>query len=493
MKAKKRLHVFLLFAMMFLIVASSSREVNAEENNSALKVSGVNFEYMDDPYTGESYSNPIVSMGSFGMISRENYNFYWRDVETGKILTDTDVFEKGKEYSLSLELPCEFDQNDWGMKEEYHHYMYEEDFEGMIGNVKFTKEDYVVKDNKIIIEDIYSKICIDRPEGKIRIHSIDFRNLSTKLYEGQDTNTLKVWKGYEETPVYINGNQKIEKGSVLDKNLHWSLWWVRLDYNAMTDQFTLASPADTSPGWWQLDFKEVEPDTYYGLVMILRWEQHKNGPEIVVDADMLRGRNFRFIPMVNGKGIIQNCESTFFGDVWGGLDDENDPDSVYWGYELMAGVFSITKSLPADANIQPEETNVPTETMTPGTTNTPSSKPSVSVSPVPVSSAVPNKVSAPNVGKVKAVKVTVGKKKLILKWKKSSGVSGYQVQISTKKNFKRAKKIYISKSKNKYAKKSLKAKKKYYVRIRAYKTYKDVNEKTQKAYGKWVTMYKKIK
>lgn len=99
----------------------------------------------------------------------------------------------------------------------------------------------------------------------------------------------------------------------------------------------------------------------------------------------------------------------------------------------------------------------------------------------------------PKVSKVKAVKAEARKKKLILKWKKSSGVSGYQLQISTKKNFKGARKISISKSKNTYTKKGLKKKKKYNIRIRAYKTYKDVDKKTKKVYGKWVTVNKKTK
>lgn len=71
--------------------------------------------------------------------------------------------------------------------------------------------------------------------------------------------------------------------------------------------------------------------------------------------------------------------------------------------------------------------------------------------------------------------------------------AGYQIQVSTKKNFKGAKTITVSKSKKSYTKKGLKAKKKYYVRIRAYKTYKDANYKTKKAYGKWVTTNKKTK
>lgn len=99
----------------------------------------------------------------------------------------------------------------------------------------------------------------------------------------------------------------------------------------------------------------------------------------------------------------------------------------------------------------------------------------------------------PSVSKVKSFKVKAGKKKLTLTWKKISGAAGYQVQISTKKNFKGANIKYISKFKKTYTKKGLKAKKKYYVRIRAYKTYKDAIGWTQKSYGKWTIISKKTK
>ncbi|MCM1224601.1 MAG: fibronectin type III domain-containing protein [Lachnospiraceae bacterium] len=103
------------------------------------------------------------------------------------------------------------------------------------------------------------------------------------------------------------------------------------------------------------------------------------------------------------------------------------------------------------------------------------------------------KVQKPSVSKVKSFKVKAGKKKLTLSWKKLSEVAGYQIQISTKKNFKGAKVISISGSKKKYIKKGLKAKKKYYIRIRAYKTYRDTNGVIQRADGKWVKVSKKTK
>ena len=73
--------------------------------------------------------------------------------------------------------------------------------------------------------------------------------------------------------------------------------------------------------------------------------------------------------------------------------------------------------------------------------------------------------------KKQTAKVKAGKKKLTVTWKKDKNVSGYQIKIATKKNFKGAK-TYTVKSYKTYKKviKKLKAKKKYYVKVRAYKT-----------------------
>lgn len=67
-------------------------------------------------------------------------------------------------------------------------------------------------------------------------------------------------------------------------------------------------------------------------------------------------------------------------------------------------------------------------------------------------------------------------------WNKVSGVKGYQVQAATDKKFKKNKKtVTIKKQKTtKTTVKKLKAKKKYYVRVRTYKT---VNGK--KVYSAW--------
>ncbi len=85
-----------------------------------------------------------------------------------------------------------------------------------------------------------------------------------------------------------------------------------------------------------------------------------------------------------------------------------------------------------------------------------------------------------------------GKKKITVSWKKIAKAAGYEVQASTKKNFKKDA-IKKTTAKNKIVFKKLKSKKKYFVRVRAYTTYKDAKGKTQKAYGKWVKFNKKVK
>ena len=73
--------------------------------------------------------------------------------------------------------------------------------------------------------------------------------------------------------------------------------------------------------------------------------------------------------------------------------------------------------------------------------------------------------------KKQTAKVKAGKKKLTVTWKKDKAVSGYQIKVATKKNFKGAK-TYPVKSYKTYKKviKKLKANKKYFVKVRAYKT-----------------------
>ena len=86
-----------------------------------------------------------------------------------------------------------------------------------------------------------------------------------------------------------------------------------------------------------------------------------------------------------------------------------------------------------------------------------------------------------NPKKTKLSKVKANKKGFTASWEKqTTQTTGYQLQYSTSKSFKNAKTKTVSKSKTSKKITGLKAKKKYYVRIRTYKT---VDGK--KYYSKW--------
>ena len=120
-----------------------------------------------------------------------------------------------------------------------------------------------------------------------------------------------------------------------------------------------------------------------------------------------------------------------------------DIDDTYVPYK-----FDTTATKPSDA----------TTTATKPAATTTATKPAVK----PVKKVTVKKQTA---------KVKAGKKKLTVTWKKDKAVSGYQIKVATKKNFKGAK-TYTVKSYKTYKKviKKLKSKKKYYVKVRAYKT-----------------------
>ncbi len=83
-------------------------------------------------------------------------------------------------------------------------------------------------------------------------------------------------------------------------------------------------------------------------------------------------------------------------------------------------------------------------------------------------------LTKPSVEKVKIKKVKAAKKgkKATVTWKKVSGAAGYEVTYSLKKKFKNAKTVTVSSSKAKAVIRKLKKNKKYYVKVRAFKTYR---------------------
>ena len=83
------------------------------------------------------------------------------------------------------------------------------------------------------------------------------------------------------------------------------------------------------------------------------------------------------------------------------------------------------------------------------------------------------------------------KKKITVTWKNVSGACGYEVMYATNKKFTKGKKI-VRVKKNKVTLKKLKAKKKYFVKVRAYKNVTKSGTKcVSKRYGKWSKVVKK--
>lgn len=84
-----------------------------------------------------------------------------------------------------------------------------------------------------------------------------------------------------------------------------------------------------------------------------------------------------------------------------------------------------------------------------------------------------------------------GSRKIVIVWKIKADVAGYQIQCSPKKNFKKGTKTYLIKGTKKSSKviKKLKAKKKYFVRIRSFSKVK-INGKTKKVFSAWSKVQK---
>lgn len=134
-------------------------------------------------------------------------------------------------------------------------------------------------------------------------------------------------------------------------------------------------------------------------------------------------------------------------------------------------VSVIVKGTKQDEVKDSEVATKPSEPVTTPSTTQPTTKPSTTKNTRTVK---PKKTSIKKLSK--------GKKKFTVTWAKVSGVKGYQIQYSSDKKFKKNNKsVTVTKQKTtKATVKKLKSKKKYYVRVRTYKT---VNGK--KIYSSW--------
>lgn len=126
-------------------------------------------------------------------------------------------------------------------------------------------------------------------------------------------------------------------------------------------------------------------------------------------------------------------------------------------------VSVIVKGTKQDEVKDSEPATKPSESATTPSTTQPTTKPSTTKNTETVK---PEKTSIKKLSK--------GKKKFTVTWAKVSGVKGYQIQYSSDKKFKKNNKsVTVTKQKTtKATVKKLKSKKKYYVRVRTYKTVK---------------------
>ena len=194
---------------------------------------------------------------------------------------------------------------------------------------------------------------------------------------------------------------------------------------------------------------------------------------------------------VTSIGSHAFCGCTNLKDVYyTGTKAEWDKISIDSVNDCLTDATIHYESADKNSTIQPPTTE-PTPSPTPTPSPAPSPAPTLSPTPTPTPSPAPiqpittpttsaKAVSKPKSAKFKKVKSA--KKAISVEWKKVSGVKGYQIQVATNKKFKKNKKtVNIKKQKTtKTTVKKLKAKKKYYVRIR---TYKIVNGK--KVYSSW--------
>lgn len=126
-------------------------------------------------------------------------------------------------------------------------------------------------------------------------------------------------------------------------------------------------------------------------------------------------------------------------------------------------VSVIVKGTKQDEVKDSKPATKPSEPATTPSTTQPTTKPSTTKNTETVK---PKKTSIKKLSK--------GKKKFTVTWAKVSGVKGYQIQYSSNKKFKKNNKsVTVTKQKTtKATVKKLKSKKKYYVRVRTYKTVK---------------------
>ena len=160
-------------------------------------------------------------------------------------------------------------------------------------------------------------------------------------------------------------------------------------------------------------------------------------------------------------------------------------ESYYWEITIKCYKGSCAEQYAIENGMKYEliGDNKTSSTISPQKPND-ASKNKITVSPINPKKITPNKNPA-KPAKVVNVKVKSKKtRKLNVSWKKVSGATGYEVMYAKNNKFKGKKTVKVKK--NKVTLKRLKSKKKYFVKVRAYKK---ANGNTY--YGKWSKVVKK--
>ena len=176
---------------------------------------------------------------------------------------------------------------------------------------------------------------------------------------------------------------------------------------------------------------------------------------------------------------MEDTTEGIYAAIDGLVDKSNEPSS-----SDPSSSDPSDSSNPSDKSSDPSNSSDNNnQSQSPNTPATPSTAAPTTATPKPTTP--PTVTTAAKPAQVKAVKVKSKKKKLKVSWKKVSGATGYEVLLATNNKFTKNKKT-VTVKKNKVTLKKLKPKKKYFVKVRAYKL-----ANGRKYFGKWSKVVKK--
>lgn len=246
---------------------------------------------------------------------------------------------------------------------------------------------------------------------------------------------------------------------------------------------------------WITEIGNVDVSTQWWGYQLYEPMSHVNAVKYITDmGNMLESLDFveRYAWFVDHSSNISGTEYTRLFDV-----STNELTAEGEAYKAIGKAEDkLEETTPGSGETTtPEEVTTPAggETTTPEEVTTPNTGSETTTVSGGNGTTTQATVKVKRPARVKIKKVTSPKKRRIkIRLKKVMGATGYKIQISLSKKFKKAKKYktktYYTKKAKFIIKKKLKSKKRYYVRVKAYKI---VNGK--KLYSKKWSKRKKVK